>query len=266
MRKALLTVLIMTAIHFVFACGGDSGGFDTGGGTGGATSTGPMATGGLPEDWNACAIAAPGTFNCGGTTGAATGGGGGGGAGGTTLTGTVGAGGMGTGGLPVDSNACAIAGPGTFNCGGTTGAATGGSGGGTSDTSGCTCVGNTTTWDCFCRVNDCAKNLSAYSATGGLSANYGARMEYAGCNLVEIDTINSVDIRREVYDMTTGKMVGEELGHTAGTACPFGAADAGPGTLKAGTFPDASCARTKCVEGNAIDACMPGPDGGARRD
>jgi len=88
MRTFLASSLVLASSICTYACGGDTtsllsqtGGADGTSGYGGTTSTGPIGSGGLPEDWDACSGRfTGGGFNCGGAggsqnTGGATGGG-----------------------------------------------------------------------------------------------------------------------------------------------------------------------------------------------
>ena len=129
------------------------------------------------------------------------------------------------------------------------------------DTSGCSCADNTTTWDCFCSVFDCGKTIDAYA--GGLGKSYVLKREYAGCNLVEYWTIKGTSQGIDVFDLTTGKLVGAHRGaaYLDGPICPFGGSDAVLYSLMAGRFPETDCVRSQCVEGTGSDMCI-GADGG----
>ena len=127
---------------------------------------------------------------------------------------------------------------------------------------GCTCTDSTTTWDCYCQVYDCSKTIAAFTtdaADGG--APYVLMMEYANCNLVEYETYPSEGVTVEVFDLTSGALVGRFRNGVENNVCPFGGADAPIYSLKAGRFPDSTCVRSKCVAISAVDGCYT-PDAG----
>jgi hypothetical protein len=135
-------------------------------------------------------------------------------------------------------------------------------------TSGCSCAEQTTTLDCYCQAFGCTGTLAAYGKADG-GANFSAIMEYANCNLVAVEEWTATgSYLWQIYDMTTGSLVGAEaFFNTFGMRCPFGSDGGNLTALRAGQVRDASCVRSKCVEGDAVDSCMTGNyDGGRPRD
>jgi hypothetical protein len=217
-------------------------------GTGGGISTGGQrATGGTPSTGSA---GTGGSAGSGGSTAAFTSPVGTGGSAGKTGAG----GAVGTGG------ATSTGGTSAYDAGGTTYDSS--TGDGPATTTSCSCDQQVTTLDCYCQAFGCTGTLAAYGKADG-GANYGAIMEYANCNLVAVMqwTVYGSYLW-EYYDMTTGRLVGAEIWTRSAMSCPFGIDGGNLSALKAGQLRDASCVRSKCTEGNTLDACMPVPDGG----
>jgi hypothetical protein len=131
----------------------------------------------------------------------------------------------------------------------------------------CSCAGGTTTWACYCHVFDCGKTIDAYLTDGGSS--YDTMIDYANCNLVVFERSNSVDGLTDVFDRTTGQLVGQSRCDNAmpSNNCPFGSIDAPIRSLAAGRLPDSTCVRSKCVvTSGANDMCAPIDAGSTRRD
>ena len=212
--------------------GSGSGGYDRGGTSGGTTASTsiPVGSGGATDS---CSMGYPGNPFCGGTTGSA---------GATGSAGTVGsAGATGSGGMA-----------GASGTGIPSDAAPAGTG--------CSCAAGTTSWGCYCQVFDCGKTISAYTTDGG--AAYDVMMEYANCNLVEYWTISSVAELIDVFDLTTGQLVGQirSNGALKDNACPFGGTDGPLYNLTAGRLPESTCVRSKCVTTSPIsDMCVSPP-------
>jgi hypothetical protein len=237
-----------------------SGGAGAGGnaGTGGATAISSSATGG-----NLASGGTSGATSTGGSIGS-----GGIGSGGKNASGgmTTAGGYTGTGGVPGLATGGA-AGPGTRPAsGGATGfdggPSSGGAGGsipsdGGPPPTGCACTNEQTSFDCLCSVFDCSKSLADYKLDGG--ATYRTRFEYADCQLEAILALDAGLSVQEIFDQTTGRMVGKLV--TGVTSCPFGADGGSIYYLQAGRFPGANCPATKCIEGTSIGDCYR-PDGG----
>jgi hypothetical protein len=76
--------------------------------------------------------------------------------------------------------------------------------------------------------------------------------EYASCNLVVVTVGPVSSPSTNVFDRTTGQLVGEILNVDVAMNCPFGP-DAGSFvTLAAGQFPDTTCVRSRCIGGNGL--------------
>lgn len=112
----------------------------------------------------------------------------------------------------------------------------------------CNCAGGQTTLDCFCKAYNCNITLSSFGADAG-GDGYALREEYANCGLVVITTASSMVPAVYVFDLTTGRLVGEEYMSDVAEPCRFGG-DEHSYTLSAGRFPDSDCVRSKCSYGN----------------
>jgi hypothetical protein len=254
-----VTILLALALPPVHGCGSGSQGSRSNGsgggaigasggaGIGGTTGTGGAnATGGITETGGANATG--GTTETGGTrgTGGVTG------TGGTAVTTMGGGGAMASGGATGTGGATASTGSGgTTQSGGSTGA--GGAGvdaGGTA----CSCAQGTTSWDCYCSAYDCTRTLDYYRPDGGTGPWVIATEEYADCNLAVITTRMGSDFPlRHVFDLTTGRLVGDETGTDYPTKCPFGPDGGSFNKLGAGILrPDSTCVRSKCTGGSSL--------------
>ncbi len=158
-------------------------------------------------------------------------------------------------------------GSGGAGTGGVGGAApSGGAGGAAQDASLCSCGDGTLTWDCYCGVFDCNKtwdvwqNINATSGMAGLE-------EYAGCNLAIVHMKEGFGPwGRHVFDLGTGKLVGDETASDVAMSCPYGPDGSGLSKFSAGVLAaDPSCVRSRCVgtlSPGAL-ACSSGGAGGA---
>ena len=141
----------------------------------------------------------------------------------------------------------------------------GGAGGGGSGIDGavageCNCAGGQTTLDCFCKAYNCNLTLSSFGGDAG-GDGYALREEYANCGLVVITSMSVMSPAVYVFDLTTGRLVGEEYMSDVAEPCRFGG-DARSYTLSAGRFPDSTCIRSKCSSNGNISGLRSCPDGG----
>jgi len=119
----------------------------------------------------------------------------------------------------------------------------------------CQCGGGTGSgfeipWECYCAIRDCGVTLSQYRPGGDLAALFWGLEEFAGCNRAIVTTTTLQMDTRQVFDLTTGQMIGESEVRNAGVACPFGGDAAGPTySLSAGQVDNRGCVRTACVNG-----------------
>ena len=282
-----LKLAFVVGVFAVAACGGESykvshtGGNSAGGSaaTGGSGGPATVATGG---SGGLGSIVTGGSGGAGGNGGAgrvdamvATGGnngGAGGGGGGIPLTGGVTVqggrtGGAGSGGMPL----------GTGGRGGSGGVMVGtGGAGGTGDAgpSACSCevAGSdaaqvhslTLGWACYCQAYRCDLSLSDYQTDGGGSTTVLSITEYADCALVVVSTKMGGDLPlSHVFDLATGRLVGEQRGTDVPSKCPFDDASS-YWNLSAGQFPAPTCKATKCtLGGSPIATCGSGGSGGS---
>jgi len=135
--------------------------------------------------------------------------------------------------------------------GGSTGTGGGGSGGVGSDASTCSCTGDTLTWDCYCSAYSCSATLDDYrqGLDKAISAGMAGYEEYANCNLAVVQTKEVYGPWvRHVFDLDSGRLVGNEFGGDQPFSCPFGPDGSslfklGAGLLEVGP----GCVRSYCV-------------------
>jgi hypothetical protein len=86
--------------------------------------------------------------------------------------------------------------------------------------------------------------------------------EFADCDLVQVNGLtSSVSPDRWVFERSTGRLVGARYASDVPEPCPWDR-DASSRILSAGQFPDATCARTRCVTGTLPQVLSSCPDGG----
>jgi hypothetical protein len=164
-----------------------------------------------------------------------------------------------------DRGRCGDAVPGTDAAAGGGSGGSGGAGGPRSDARGCTCGDGTLTWDCYCSAFDCNPTLGSY-ADLNLTSGLAGYEEFAGCNLaiVHIKEMMGPWVRH-VFDLTSGRLVGDETGSDVGFSCPFALDSLGYSKLGAGVLaPDPSCVRSTCLGSPGLSGtCGSGGSGGS---
>jgi hypothetical protein len=130
----------------------------------------------------------------------------------------------------------------------TGGASVGGAGGLQRDASGCTCGDGTLTWDCYCGAFNCNKTWDVWQSINSTSGLAGLE-EYAGCNLGIVHIKEGMGPwGRHVFDLSTGRLIGDETAGDVAMGCPYGPDGSGFSTYRAGVLAaGASCVRSKCL-------------------
>jgi hypothetical protein len=88
---------------------------------------------------------------------------------------------------------------------------------------------------------------------GGTDSSVIAYEEYADCDLAVVtsDPGYAYYPLRHVFKLSTGRLVGDEIGNDMPTICPFGSGATMVQKLGAGVlYPDPTCVRSKCVGGS----------------